>query len=114
MTKNLERAKQRRLLKEQQEQIFEQERIAAAQEKLRKLEERLGEKGKRDSESEGGTGGSEDKGSDLGLPKEGGKRQRTESGSSDGSGPRQGREGRGMFFTELLKSAYLNMIQGGL
>ena len=95
MNKNIERARQRRLVKEKEEQNSDQERKAAAQEKLRKLEERIG---KREPENEGGAGTGEERGGDLGLPRDGGKRQRTESGSSDGSGPRQGREGRGKFF----------------
>ncbi|XP_022094928.1 protein PRRC2C-like [Acanthaster planci] len=102
MTKNLERARQRRMLKEQEEQQLDQERKAAAHEKLRKLEERMGERPKRDSEAEGSgataAGSGEERGSELVLPaRDGGKRQRTESGSSDGSGPRQSRDGRGAY-----------------
>ena len=77
-----------------EEEKLQEQRRKGAQEKLRRLEERMAEREKEhgSSDSEGKT--KERQGSKPELPGGGGKRQRTESGSSDGS--RQGRD-RGKF-----------------
>ena len=105
MTAVIERARQRRL---EEEKIEEEQRLKRAQEKLRKLEEKMA---KRDTSdvipTSPGTGAPIPDGAVEGTSEEvppqaqqvrpaelpgggGGKRQRTESGSSDGS--RQGRD----------------------
>ena len=88
MTATIERARQRRM---EEEKMEEEQRLKGAQEKLRRLEERMAVRDKDQGSSDSADGKSEERPPKQELPGGGGKRQRTESGSSDGSG-RQGRD----------------------